>query len=753
LIYCTRKIARGVVGKHKTIKIRSMKNYTVDNFRRELLSKDWMSIIGCDSLCEAWNNFHKFFMDVLDEIAPIKTVRLKQRTEPWFDAEIIDLINRRDKKLFMYKKSKDEALYKEFKILRNKTQAKIYKAKVSFYSNKVEENKNKPKQLWQTLKSLGIQAKGGSSTTNIGLQIGNELCFDKAKVADTFNSFFTTVASTLVSKLPAPSGIFNETKVKNYYVDKGVVEDTFKLSSVSEDEVFKLLKNINVGKATGLDNLPAKFIRDGGPVIGSAFSHIINLSFYHGSLPNDLKSARVVPLYKKNSKTEPGNYRPVSILCVLSKIIERLVYNQLENYLISHSLLYELQSGFRTGFSTESCLIYLTDHIRRETDKGNFTGMVLLDLQKAFDTVDHTILLYKLKAIGANQDTCKWFEAYLTNRSQVTDVGGCFSTEGKITCGVPQGSILGPLLFLIYVNDMSSAIRCKLLLYADDSALLVSGKDLNLIQNTLGDELENVSKWLVDNKLSLHLGKTESILFGSKRKLKKHSKLNIVCNGSNIESKTSVKYLGVDLDQSLSGEVTGGKVIKKVNARLKFIYRKAKFLNEYCKKLLVSALIQCHMDYACASWYSGLTKRTKDRLQICQNKMIRCILGLHSRSHIGYKEFKALNWVPVESRVIQLKLNHVFKVFHSSGPVYLREGFILNTDLHSHYTRGSELTFFKPRVGSHGIKTFNYTAIEAWNSLPIDVRGVTAHKNFKFKVRQSLLNTVKLKEEREFIRY
>ena len=468
--------------------------------------------------------------------------------------------------------------------------------------------------------------------------------------------------------------------------------------------------------------------------------------------------AREHPLLDENSKTEAGNYRPVSILCVLSKVVERLVYNQLENYLTTHSLFYEFQSGFRSAFSTESCLVHLTDYIRKQSDSGNYTGMVLLDLQKAFDTVDHSILLYKLKSVGADSLTCKWFEAYLTNRTQVTDVGGCFSSQGQITCGVPQGSILGPLLFLIYVNDMASAINCKLLLYADDSALLVSGKDPELIQQTLSAELANVSTWLVDNKLSLHLGKTESILFGSKRKLKKFSKLTIVCNDVNIESKTSVKYLGVHLDQSLSGEVIGCKVIKKVNSRLKFLYRKGKYFNTYCKKLLASALIQCHMDYACASWYSGLTKTTKSRLQICQNKVIRCILSLDSRSHIGYNEFNILNWLPVNYRVDQLKLNHVFKVLHDTGPVYLKEGFVLNSELHNHYTRGSELTFFKPQVSTQGLKTFTFTAILAWNSLPLyirelDIRELDRYSNFKFKVKQWFLQKVKQNVENVFYHY
>ena len=178
--------------------------------------------------------------------------------------------------------------------------------------------------------------------------------------------------------------------------------------------------------------------------------------------------------------------------------------------------MYELQSGFRSTYSTNTCLMYLYDYIRQECDKGNFTGMVLLDLQKAFDTVNHYILLYKLTALGMNGESAEWFRSYLSGRKQVVDVNGTISVGRIVTCGVPQGSILGPLLFLFYVNDMSATVRCKLLLYADDSALLVSGKDVAEIEAALNVEHEAVQEWLVDNKLSLHLGKTESILFASK---------------------------------------------------------------------------------------------------------------------------------------------------------------------------------------------------------------------------------------------
>ncbi|CAL4126167.1 unnamed protein product, partial [Meganyctiphanes norvegica] len=195
-------------------------------------------------------------------------------------------------------------------------------------------------------------------------------------------------------------------------------------------------------------------------------------------------------------------------------ILERAVFVQVQKYLNDNNILYEFQSGFRKSYSTDTCLINLMDHIRMLVSKGKYVGMVLLDLQKAFDTVDHEILCKKLEGMGI--DFTEWFKSYLGGRQQVVMANETTSEPGIVSCGVPQGSILGPLLFLCYVNDMPMSVKCKLLLYADDSALIVSGSDPRAIASLLSKELESCRQWLMDNKLSLHLGKTESILFGPK---------------------------------------------------------------------------------------------------------------------------------------------------------------------------------------------------------------------------------------------
>ena len=312
------------------------------------------------------------------------------------------------------------------------------------------------------------------------------------------------------------------------------------------------LSTLSINKATGLDLIPSRFLSDSANVTSRALTHIINLSLSQGIFPSDMKRARVIPLFKKSSRSDVGNYRPVSILSAISKVFEHLVYEQVEEYLVRQNLLYEHQSGFRAAYSTETYLVHLFDYIRQNFDEGKYVGMILLDLQKAFDTVNHAILLSKLQSIGVRNTAIKWFTSYLTGRTQVCDVEGTISDPQDITCGVPQGSILGPLLFLIYINDMPAAVKCKLLLYADDSALLVSGSDVSEIEKTLGNELDSVSKWLIDNRLSIHLGKTESILFGTKRKLSRTNALKVTCNGTDIVSQKSVTYLGLTLEQSLT---------------------------------------------------------------------------------------------------------------------------------------------------------------------------------------------------------
>ena len=266
-----------------------------------------------------------------------------------------------------------------------------------------------------------------------------------------------------------------------------------------------------------MDNLSGHFLKDGVKILAKPITDICNLSITSGKFPDSCRLAKLKPIYKKGSLAEASNYRPISLLPLISKVIEKVIHDQTSVFLNSRNLLYNYQSGFRKNHSTDFCLSFLNDKILKSFDQGLITDMILIDLQKAFDTVDHDILLQKLYAIGFSKHSVNWFRSYLTNRTFLVNLGNVFSQPACASSGVPQGSILGPLLFLIYIN-MSQAVKCNLFLYADDTCLVCQHKDINEIGKQLYKDFQNVCDWFVDNKLSVHFGddKTKSILSASK---------------------------------------------------------------------------------------------------------------------------------------------------------------------------------------------------------------------------------------------
>ena len=591
ITFCSRRCSKEVVFGSNIRQVRSYKNYSKISFLAELRKIDWSLILSSNDVDYCLSEFNRLFRSAIDYIAPLRDVRVRNVINPWMNSEILSSIRKRNGLFKRFKRDRtNTVLYQEYCKVRNKVQRDIKLAKETFFRNGVERNRGNSGKLWNHLKSLGFSKKS-SNSASIVLEKNGEKKFDSLSVARIFNDFYTSVAADLVSKLPSPSGIFRTSAelFRNFYSQKIGLRSSFCLSPVSSRFIMKQLSSLDTKKAVGLDDISSLFLRDGAECISAPVKHIINLSIITETVPAAFKEAKVKPLFKKGSTLDPGNYRPVSILSVLSKLLERAAHSQLSEYLEKRGLLFEHQSGFRGGYSTDSCLIGLSDFIKGEIAKGNMVGMVLIDLQKAFDTVDHTILRDKLSAIGIS--STKWFESYLSDRRQCVDVGGTRSEFLPVTCGVPQGSILGPLLFLIFINDMNISLTCRLSLYADDSTLLFSHHDPAVIASHLSGELSRCKQWLVDNRLSLHVGKTECLLFGSKRKLKKVEDFQILCDGTPVERKSCVKYLGVTLDENMSGSTHVGNIMKVCAGRLAFLYRNSALLDQKCCKMLYSGMV------------------------------------------------------------------------------------------------------------------------------------------------------------------
>ena len=556
-------------------------------------------------------------------------------------------------------------------------------------------------------------------------------------MADAFNRFFTNVARSLVSLLPRPFHEFSPGSVlfRDYYRQKGIHRGSFEISPVSRQFVFDQLSALVVGKSTGLDGISVRFLRDGAVLLAGPLCHIVNLSITSEVVPGLMKDARVTPLFKKGSRLDAGNYRPVSILNVLSKVLERAVHGQLVSYLTKRGVLSESQSGFRPGFSTDTCLIGLTDFVKGELAKGRLVGMVLLDLQKAFDCVDHGILLEKLGFMGVK--SVGWFRSYLTGRRQCVMVDGVVSGFLDVNCGVPQGSILGPILFLCYVNDMALSLQCHLSLYADDSTLIASGVNARDLGDFLSSQLASCGRWMIDNRLSLHLGKTECILIGTSHKLKDAGDFRVTCNGSDVKKVEKVRYLGVMLDQHLNGQVQARSTIKKAGSRLGFLYRGASFLDLDTRRTLCNALVQPCLDYCIVSWYLGLSVALRKKLDVIQRKMARFVLGIGPRTHVGSGTLRELGWLTVWDRVKYFSLLHVHRIKWGCGPSYLRKGFVLVKNIHCHETRASNNGFHISGDDIHG--SFSYFGKKEWNTLPDNLKALEKIDLFKVKLKQYLM--------------
>ena len=409
------------------------------------------------------------------------------------------------------------------------------------------------------------------------IEENDTLTYDTRSISKIFKNLFSNLAKSLLIKLPNPPGKYNLQSVLRYY-SSFTISDYFCLSNTSEE---KVLTNIESSKAAGVDKLSGRFLKDGANILAKPISALCNISISQGVFPSACKVAKLKPIFKKGKKTDPSNYRPISLLPSISKIIERVIHDQTNAFLSDEDVLYKYQSGFRGNRSTNLCLSFLTDKVLKGFDEGLLTGMILIDLQKAFNTIDHEILLQKLKAIKFSESTIKWFKSYLSERIFLVNIENKISHFGEISCGVPQGSILGPLLFLIYVNDMLQAVTSTLLLYADDSCILYQHEDDVQIEKRLNEDFENLCNWFVDNKLSIHFGedKTKSILFASKRRAKNIRQLNIKYKDINIKQHSQVTYLGCMLDETMSGEPMALKVINKINGKLKFLYRKNRFVS------------------------------------------------------------------------------------------------------------------------------------------------------------------------------
>jgi len=495
----------------------------------------------------------------------------------------------------------------------------------------------------------------------------------------------------------------------------------FKFDIVTPEFVFdEICKFVN-SKSSGLDEINVRLLKLAAPIVSDSLAYICNLSLCTTTFPSDWKQAKVTPIFKEGVKSDVSNYRPISVLSIISKILERAVHNQLYTYLTNCNILSQSQSGFRSNHSTATTLLDVSDYILSNMNDGNVTAAVFLDLKKAFDTVNHNILLSKLKSYGIGVEALSWFKSYLSNRSQVVNINSTLSDCKPINVGIPQGSILGPLLFIIYVNSLSDIVSSKLVMYADDTTLLCSSNDPESLQTELNDNLGKIANWFSANKLTLNIKKTKFMVFGNNHNLHKFENISLKYNDDVVERVDSFKYLGVTFDPKLTWNNHVNNICSTVSKRIGVI-RKVKFYLPPCTlKLLANALVMPHLDY-CSSVWSNCNTEFLHSLQVQHNRLARVLTNADIRTRID-DLMKSLNWTRLNERWNAQLLILLFKCLKGTAPMYLSSQFDFTHNSHSHGTRSQTFnSLIVPKWKTvYGKKTFHYRTAKLWNDLPCEI--------------------------------
>ncbi len=682
-----------------------------------------------------YDYFHNNILQIIEKHAPLQPLskkKKKQLLKPWITKGILKSITVKNKLYKKFLKSKDSFWYQRYKYYRNMLHRLIKNSKRLHYNSYFESFKTNSKMIWKGINDLINKSSTSRKTEATSIKVNGNIIKDPKQVANKFTDYFTNVAKSLVDKLGTSNSNF-----KDYLKDP--IAESIMLFPVTEVEVLDQINSLDSSKAAGAYDIPISLIKLLKNEIKKPLMTLTNLSFTSGSFPKSIKYAKVIPIFKANSKFEVCNYRPISILPIFNKIFEKLMYSRVSDFITKHNILFPHQFGFQKHKSTSMAILDVCSKLVDAIENRKFSCCILLDFAKAFDTVNHEILLRKLDYYGIRGVALDWFRTYLKDRTQRVFLDGELSEYNYNYHGVPQGSVLGPLLFLLYINDIPQSSKAMSFhLFADDTSLFYSCENLNDLEEIVNQELAKISDWLIANKLTLNTNKSNFMIMKPRQK-KLSKNVKICINNDSLRESDCVKYLGVLIDNNLTWSNHVKHVTIKVSKGIGILSKIRHYAPKNVLMNIYNAFVSPHINYAITNW-GGTYPTILDELTKCLKKAAR-ITNFKKQFEHSKPSFKALNTLNLEDTYKLECAKFFFEISKGQNTALFSSFFQKTKDQHHYGTRQARSgKLYIPTVRTNYKKHFiSYSGIKIWNSIPEDIRNSPSKKLFVKIYKRMLL--------------
>ena len=724
LIFCTRKKSKTCYN-HINYSGRSYRQYNKEVFQNLLMNENWEEYWQYDNPEVCWNYILEKINNILNIMCPIKNRKIKDCNEPWITDELIDLIHQKNRAWKKAKKSKHVDDIEDARVLRNRVKSQIKRAKSTYVQDYLDDDLISIKKFWEKITYI-MPNKSKNATISL-IDQDTKIPIEKDDIPNFINNFFISIGQNMGTDIN-PTDPDGENNYNTNPLGAQMPEMT-----VNEDMLLKIIMNINTSKASSIENINSVVLKDAFLILLPQLVKLYQLSLTVCVFPDSWKIANVIPLQKPGDPTNVNNLRPISLLPLPGKVLERIVHTQLIEYLETNKLIDVSQGGFRKGKSTMETVANFTDDVLSGINNNEYALSIFVDLRKAFDSVNHTILLNKLQNYGLTINTVNWIQNYLTNRQQQIMVNGITSLCKNITCGVPQGSIMGPLLFLLFINDMKPIFEhCNYKLYADDTVFYTTNKDELPAHEHIQSDLYKFDEWCTRNKLCINIKKTKAMLFGTRNTLKQARHYNIDLSNESLHYVKDFNYLGIKLDCNLDYELHATECYRMVAYKLYLLTHIRKYINIEQAICIYRSKILPYFDYG-DIFYNNTFQRILYKLQILQNRALRICLNKDSRYHV--------NLLHSESNIPLLtnrRNTHILNFIYPRSKIAI----YLKPEVRPLRLYTAPVMTEIPSNNMPFERSLLYQGARRWNLLPIDERNIPNHISFKKKQKLKLLQTI-----------